>query len=358
MISFDINNFQSIKSTSLTVDGFTVLIGENNIGKSATFRAIQALFKNRAGDGFISKGTTYSSVICSYNGNTITWHKPAKGGAEYAHLAPNASKPVTYSKVGRKAPDFINELGFGEVELKAGKLDPHFSKQREAPFLLSSSNQILTEFFSELLKFGPLGKASLEVTKDLRKQNSNLKVLEKEIEGLESSISNFPDLITMESDLNGLEDSLNSLMDLQTTLNEVTHCIDLKKSIIDVPDYSDSLDAKLAETYAIQDSLEAIESLRILKEQAFTPIPEFDLVAFDIVESLWSYLQLLDIEIPEIDDTLLLKAEYYLYRKEYLILIKNLKEIDATISKLESDFDSMLTELGMCPLCQRSTHDK
>ena len=45
----NIKNYQSIKDVSFEVDGFTVIIGKNNIGKSAIIRALEAPLANQAG---------------------------------------------------------------------------------------------------------------------------------------------------------------------------------------------------------------------------------------------------------------------------------------------------------------------
>ena len=211
MLNINIENFQSIHSASFNINGFTVLVGENDIGKSSSFRAIHSLFNNRSGDAFITLNKPYSRVSCSFEDKCITWSKHRKTGASYTLSI--GDKSQDYDKVGRNTPDFIPELGFGEISLKSGKIDPHFSRQREEPFLVSSagSKQILTEFFSELLKFGTLGKAIIQVSKDTRKLNTDINVLEKQKELQESILSSFPDPEELKLAFQDLENTQHQL---------------------------------------------------------------------------------------------------------------------------------------------------
>ena len=76
-LKLSLENFQSISHGELVFHtGTTVIIGQSNSGKSATFRALKACLLNPSGSQrFIKKGTKSSSVALEYNGNQIIWKR-------------------------------------------------------------------------------------------------------------------------------------------------------------------------------------------------------------------------------------------------------------------------------------------
>ena len=72
-LKLSLENFQSISHGELVFHtGTTVIIGQSNSGKSATFRALKACLLNPSGSQrFIKKGAKSSSVALEYNGNQI-----------------------------------------------------------------------------------------------------------------------------------------------------------------------------------------------------------------------------------------------------------------------------------------------
>ena len=76
-LKLSLENFQSISHGELVFHtGTTVIIGQSNSGKSATFRALKACLLNPSGSQrFIKKGAKSSSVALEYNGNQIIWKR-------------------------------------------------------------------------------------------------------------------------------------------------------------------------------------------------------------------------------------------------------------------------------------------
>lgn len=76
-LKLSLENFQSISHGELVFHtGTTVIIGQSNSGKSATFRALKACLLNPSGSQrFIKKGTKNASVALEYNGNQIIWKR-------------------------------------------------------------------------------------------------------------------------------------------------------------------------------------------------------------------------------------------------------------------------------------------
>ena len=83
-LKLSLENFQSISKGELIFHtGTTVIIGQSNSGKSATFRALKACLMNPAGSQrFIKKGHSCAEVSLEYNGNIIIW-KRTKSESSY-----------------------------------------------------------------------------------------------------------------------------------------------------------------------------------------------------------------------------------------------------------------------------------
>lgn len=79
-LKLSLENFQSISHGELVFHtGTSVIIGQSNSGKTATFRALKACLNNPAGSQrFIKKGTEQASVTLKYNGNQIIWKRTPK----------------------------------------------------------------------------------------------------------------------------------------------------------------------------------------------------------------------------------------------------------------------------------------
>jgi predicted ATP-dependent endonuclease of OLD family len=58
MIEIEVNDFQSISHTAVTIDKFSVIVGRSNIGKSALVRAIQCALTGAVGTDFVRHGAT------------------------------------------------------------------------------------------------------------------------------------------------------------------------------------------------------------------------------------------------------------------------------------------------------------
>ena len=56
MIEVEIQNFQSIDKVAFKIEGFTVLVGRSNIGKSALIRAIHCALTGASGTDFVRHG--------------------------------------------------------------------------------------------------------------------------------------------------------------------------------------------------------------------------------------------------------------------------------------------------------------
>jgi len=105
VINFRIKNFQSIKDCEFSVDGFTAISAPNNLGKSATVRAIGHVFFPTAGSAFVRKGAMYAEVIANWKDGSGVDRTIIRRKGDKINQYTIDGKP--FDKVGR---DQIKEL--------------------------------------------------------------------------------------------------------------------------------------------------------------------------------------------------------------------------------------------------------
>ena len=106
MFTVEIHNFQSIKEATIEVDGFTVISGRNNSGKTSPLRAILAVFTNPPIGAFLRHGEKKLSVEIRFDdGKWVRWEKDDKGKAVYV------VNGIRLQNVGRSVPPEVLALG-------------------------------------------------------------------------------------------------------------------------------------------------------------------------------------------------------------------------------------------------------
>lgn len=168
-----IKDFQSLKSTSVLVEGLTVLVGPSHRGKSAFIRAVEGALFNRPGDQFVREGASKAVVVVedlpSVTGESvnITWMK-GKGTNDYV------VNGTPYGRVGQGAPPPIEEAGYrdvwiGDKERKKGSyIRPQVATQFEPLFLLTQTGSFISDVLSVISRHAVLLTAQGRCGSDLK----------------------------------------------------------------------------------------------------------------------------------------------------------------------------------------------
>lgn len=187
MIEIVVTDFQSIGHAELKATGLTVVVGPSNRGKSALLRAIEGVLFNKPGDQFVRRGAAMAAVTVAFSGHTVSWVKGA--GANRFTI-----DGVGYSKVGVKAPDPLQALGFREVVIGARQKDdgrmeggetlrPQVARQfgSDQIFLLDRPGTFVNELMVRLSRLGVLQRAGRACGLDLKQRKGLLKVRETDL---------------------------------------------------------------------------------------------------------------------------------------------------------------------------------
>lgn len=225
MGSFEISlkNFQSISGAELEfAPGINLLVGQSNSGKTAVFRALNAVLTNPSkAKTFIKHGKGVTTVTIEYEGNSITWSRSAKESAYNIN-------DEDYTKVGNKTLfDLLPKNGFtqdddGNIMNIEGEWDFPFPFDRtpsqlfklfENIFCVSDSAVIIKSFKDD----------EARCVKEKGSCEDRLVRLNTKISALEE-LSNEVDIEQVKKRSEDLKDLYNSYKEMNKDSASLEHC--------------------------------------------------------------------------------------------------------------------------------------
>lgn len=177
MIKVRIQNFQSIEDAELEIDGFTVITGPNNSGKSAVMRAVRGVFTNAPAGPLVRHGAKHLSVGIAFpDGNTVLWEK----GGKLNRYTLNGKE---LNGVGRGVPPEVAALGVSEIKAASDRVWPQIAEQFTGSlFLVNRPGSVIAEALSDVDRVGTLTEALRLSESDRRSGASELKVRRKDLQ--------------------------------------------------------------------------------------------------------------------------------------------------------------------------------
>ncbi len=199
-----VQNFQSIEDLTLEIEGFTVLTGSNNVGKSAFFRALRGVFTNPP-PSFVRSGCKQSTVEVWSGDNYVKWEK-GKGVNCYFLTTKDGS--FLFDKPGASAPPEVCEaFGVGPVMLGDQKTWPQFADQFTGPvYLLDQPGHVLSDVVASPTRMQVLGKALAKAEKGRRSASSALKVKREDQKKLEARIGELEEFPSLSERVDALQE--------------------------------------------------------------------------------------------------------------------------------------------------------
>lgn len=188
MINVQVKGFQSIEDLTLSIEGFTAIIGRSNIGKSALVRALKCALTNAEGVWFVRHGPDcarvlrgvkkckcQSSVHIVSEGFDLLWEK-----GDLVHRYEFNGK--NYESPDRGLPDFLSLSGLDPVRVGSDSGCIQISDQFFPIFLLNQSGGVVAETISDVSRLNRINRATKLVEKDRRDLQSTKKVLEGDVD--------------------------------------------------------------------------------------------------------------------------------------------------------------------------------
>jgi len=209
-ITVRVQNFQSILDQTVVVDGFTVITGPNNSGKTALLRAIQGVFTNAPAGPLVRHGASHLTVDIDFgDGNRVRWEK----GEKINRYTVNGK---LLDNVGRGVPPEVAALGLSEIKAGSDRLWPNFAQQFGGVlFLVDRPGSVVAEALSDVDKVGRLTDALRAAESDKRSVLSDLKIRRKDAEDLKKQASQYDGLDNLLTQISEVEELRSALEDIQ-----------------------------------------------------------------------------------------------------------------------------------------------
>lgn len=195
MVRVEVHNFQSIEDAVVEIDGFSVVVGRSNIGKSALVRAIKAALTGAPAENYVRHGSQCQRLVkgaksckcfCSVRiqgpGLDLLWEK---GDAINRYVHNGAEHTV----VGKGTPDFLGP-GFAPIFI-GGDTAPtllQVADQFRPLFILDRSGTAVADVLSDVAKLDQINEASRSAERDRRERSAERKLREKDLNDLEQTL--------------------------------------------------------------------------------------------------------------------------------------------------------------------------
>lgn len=195
-----VRNFQSIADDTIEIDGFTVITGTNNTGKSALMRAIKGGFTNPP-PSFVRKGASHATVEYWFeDGTYLKWEK----GPKINRYTLNGK---VFNKVGAGVvPEEIQVLGMDSVMVGGKPIWPQFADQFTGPlFLLDRPGSAIADAVADVERIQKLNKALKASESDRRSTLADLKIRRRDLKEIEFKLQRFDGLEDLETKVAEIE---------------------------------------------------------------------------------------------------------------------------------------------------------
>lgn len=399
--SIEIKNFEAHEDTNVEFsNGFNLIVGESDSGKSSIIRSAAAVVNNQWTKEMVRTGCNSCKIRMETEKG---WVECERGEKINNWKCFDGNSIQEYKKVGIKVPDQVVEiLGMGERDRGDVKELPNFMFQLEKHYMLSevdgkkATSNLVARMMDNAIGLGGMEDLIRDLSSDLLKDKKWLTEKSNEITELKGEIidekiyNSYEDLIETiseyEKEIEGYENSINGAVRYRDEYgrlnNDLLRCKeDISKEIEDIEKiYQDNIETdnlikcfnKYKETYDCLIGINCISNKDMeLIENKYQEIMDIKEKS-EIFKEADKYIKLVSAinlireeEIKEIEDVLLdiekknksikeMRDILTDARNKYKEMMKLNKEIEEGKKKediLDKEFHELKEELGVCPLC-------
>lgn len=347
MTEIKIKNFQSIGEAEFKIDGFTVIVGKNNIGKSAVIRAIDSALTNRVGKDFIRHGTKKTEVSIKRDNLIINWQKGNKAVYDI--------NGESFSALNRSVPKPLTEAGFRRLEIGSEKLNPTLASQFSPLFLLDRGGPAVTEALSRMYKLDVISTADDLCQKQIRATKALLKTRNNDLDELNEKLEKFAGFDEIKEKVAEARKIDSHCSELEAQIDEITSfeerflhlATEIKKlksiSNIDIPEIS-----------TVKTDIEDLLKISVWNEKLKSSITLIKGLR-SAVEGL-SGLETIGEEIQRLEEAITSLEAIEAHERDFSELIQQAKGTKKELAEVSQELeraDKEMSEFNTCPLCER-----
>lgn len=395
MLEVEVRNFQSIEKATFQIDGFTVVVGRSNIGKSALVRAMKAALTGASVSSFVRHGPAclrrtkqaktckcYASVHFRGPDLDLLWEK----GDSINRYTYNGT---IYDKAERGTPEFL-QPAFSPVKVGDRQDLLQVADQFSPIFLLDQSGGAVADTLSDVARLDRINEAMRLAEKDRKEAVATRKVREKDVQALEERLESYTGLDDALTAVKDLEDAKTSIYALDKTLLDLDqYMADLSSLALSIKSLTAAKELAIPVAQTLEDthkqlttlnklvtdlttketavsSLQGVEDIHVPSLQSHTESLKrlTDLTGWvnqvvEIKSWLMPWKAVEDAKVPT-DETVLAARDLLtlldgqLSKYETLATeVTNLEESVSTVSDELTRLTKEQRELGVCPTCIR-----
>lgn len=370
----EIKNFENHEHTIIDFsDGFNLICGRSNTGKTALVRVLKLICYN----DFSPQSVRVGSSKCYVKLTTDKGYVEVERGPKINEwvVKKNGEEPITFSKPGKQIlPEVAEITGLDVINLGEREIKPNIMDQLEGHFLLAEMEgqnvsgsfraQVIDEISGlagmesliksislDAIRLGKEIKASEKRVEELSKEKHDEAILERE----RKTVSNAEELITAASEGFEFADEAEELFnDINKAKEDV---FETDKRLQKIPDFEKAI-LFLDEASDISNRIKSASEIIASYDDAKSELKETEKVLSNIPDT--SKIN------PLLDDA----KEAYDLAKEGDNLVSSLVDVYEDIEKLEEELSlnsSNLDELthflkeavekvDLCPICLKPVH--
>lgn len=345
-----IKDYQALADVDFTPGPLTVIVGDNDAGKTAIMRAIRAACFNETGSANIRRGQEEVAVLLEFADDiAVRWRKQRGGGADYRLWVGDDKQD--FSKLGAAVPPEVRAaLRVAEIEVtKDFRIQPQFHPQEEYYFLLDRPEGQAARALAKMTKLDIVVEAQQAIRVDARRAKADLKATEDNITRFTSDLSVY----------DGLDDDIDACGRAETLLVNI---VALRETLDDMRAAWDAIVDIRAEKAGARD-IPSAERIAALKTQ-YNEVRDLRLAwreYGDAVDALAAVREPPLFVLPALRDEAETLSEMETAFRSYILA--HAKVIDAT-AELDGHDDATSAdrkrwrELKTCPECgQPLNHD-
>ena len=349
-----LENFEGwVKGNINFTNGFNVIIGDSDSGKSSLFRAIESIFTGKVAQENINKNAKSLKVELKFSDDSIFIREYGKKGNKISF------NDITFERIGREVPsEYFDKLGKSFIYLNdKNKVDLCLYSQFDPHFFINFSDYDKSKLIGNICGIGSIDKLLDLINKDIRDNNSKVKFLDEQIKEKEPKVDILQKKYNEEKEhYNKLEEKYNNIEKdykmLEIFYNSYNNILELQQEESKIKNKLNN-NKKIISSFNI-DLISQLESLNEILQKYISIITNIENIQCKINKNkLFLDFKIEDNELKTINN---ISNELNKLNFKIDNLEKLKKENLYNLSKLEEEQKNIMKNFKQCPLCGSKIH--
>lgn len=190
----EIHGWQSLRSATLELGRFTVIVGASSSGKSALIRALRAVSSNMRGSGQITRGAKKAAITVRTDRHVVTLERAETSGC-YRIVDTATGAEQVFTKLAGQVPDEVT-AALRIAPTPTGGTSINFAGQFDRPYLLDESGATVARVLGELTNITTIFEAVREANRRRNDHAATLRTRQVDVDRLRGQLGRFTNLPT------------------------------------------------------------------------------------------------------------------------------------------------------------------